>query len=49
MWCKTHVLGLQSQHAISSYYISRNKHNITQSIIMLVYKSNKIESLLRCY
>ena len=28
-WCNTHVLPLQSQHAISSYHIFKNKHNHT--------------------
>ena len=49
MWCKTQVLLLQSQHATSSYYILKNRHNHTQSILIPIWKSNLIVSLLRCY
>ena len=48
-WCKTYVLPLQSQHAISSYHIFKNKHNHTPSILIPIYKSNQIRNLLRCY
>ena len=33
MWYKTHVLSLQFQYATLSYYIFKNKHNHTQSIL----------------
>ena len=49
MWCKTHVLPLQFQHATSSYHIFKNEHNHTQSILIPIYKSNQIGNLLRCY
>ena len=42
-WYKTHIFPLKSQHATSSYYIFKNKHNHTQSIIILIYKSTKLE------
>ena len=48
-WYKTHVLPLQSQHATSSYHIFKNKHNYTKSILIPIYKSNQIWSLLKCY
>ena len=44
----THLY-LYSQHTTLSYYIFKNKHNHTQSILIPIYKSNKIRSLLRCY
>ena len=49
MWCKTHVLPLQFQHTTSSHNIFNKKHNQTQSILILIYKSNQIGNLLRCY
>ena len=49
MWCKTHVLSIQSQHTTSSYYMFKNKYNNTQSILIPIYKSNQIRSLLKCY
>ena len=48
MWCKTHVLPHQFQHATLSYHIFKNKCNHTQSILIPIYKSNHIGSLLRC-
>ena len=49
MWCKTHVLSLQFQHATSSYHIFKNEHKHIQSILIPIYKSNQIGNLLRCY
>ena len=49
MWRKTYASPLQSQYATSSYHIVNNKHNLTQSILIPIYKSNKIGRLLRCY
>ena len=51
MWCKTHVLPLQSQHVTSSYHIFKNKYNYTQSIIILIYKFNQLGvywDVIRC-
>ena len=45
MWCKTHVLSLQFQHATSSYHKIKNEHNYTQLILIPIYKSNQIGSL----
>ena len=47
-WYKIHILPLQSQYVTSSYHIFKNKHNCTQSILIPIYKSNHIGSLLRC-
>ena len=49
MWCKTHVLPLQSQHVTSFYHIIKNKYSHTQSILILIYKFNQVGSLLRWY
>ena len=49
MWCKTHVLPLQSQHVTSFYHIIKNKYSYIQSILIPIYKFNKIGNLLRCY
>ena len=34
--CKIQVLLFQCQHVILSYYILKNKHNHTQSILILI-------------
>ena len=36
MWCKTQILPIQSQLATLSYYILKNRHNHTQSILILI-------------
>ena len=43
IWCKNHIFPLKSQHVTSSYHIFKNKHNHTQSIIIPIYKSTKLE------
>ena len=41
MWCKTHVLPLQSKYVTSSYHIFKNKHNHAQSILILSIRKSR--------
>ena len=46
---KTQVLPIQFQLGTSSYYILKNRHNHTQLILILIWKSNLTVSLSKCY